>query len=101
MARQAKRTELPSTADLSRSLRTNSGSRRRSFGFAGSGLGLASVLGLGLGAGWGGGADFSTVAVAGEIVVSITGGGFLDTSGSLSLERRGEVLPFSDNISFF
>jgi len=52
IARHAKRTELPSTADLSRSLRINSGSRRRSLGFAGSGLAFGS--------GFGAGSDFST-----------------------------------------
>lgn len=78
MARQAKRTELPSTADLSRSFRMNSGSRSRSFGFWGSGLSLGAVSG--------GGADFSNGADSGAIAVSMTRSGSFTTSGSVFLE---------------
>lgn len=67
IARQAKRTELPSTADLSRSLRINSGSRRRSFDFGGSGLALGAISD---------GADFSTVEATGAMASSIMAGGF-------------------------
>lgn len=101
IARHAKRTELPSIADLSRSLRINSGSLRRSFGFAGSGLDFGSALGWGFGAGFGGGSDFSTWAVAGEIEVSITGSGFLETSVGFDLEARRKVLRLTSKISTF
>ena len=68
IARQAKRTELPSIADLPRNFSINSGSRRRSFGFSGSSWGFGAIST--------GGADFSIEAITGA-TVSTTGDGFL------------------------